>query len=566
MMKARPKDRANSAPAAVHPPKPSISREILAIAVCVLLLCGIYLGKAYNMDDPLVIWTAKQIAAHPGNFYGFNVNWWGYATPMWQTDLNPPGAAYYTAVFGALFNWREAAVHGGVALIAVALILGIYYLARQMGGNALTAAVIALASPAIFVSMGTVMTDLPMTALWVWAVFLWLRGLDKPHPYLNALSGLLIGLAALAKYFALSLAPLLLVYTLLRDKSRRTRLLWLLVPIVILGLFDLYTERLYGVGQIRGIFGIIQDYHEVHTTPVGRKLLTMLIFLGAGTAPLLFLAPWLWHPKERTKLWIAALVTALATVVLQQSGWRVAEPDVPLRWWFWIQYGLWLLAGLHVITLMVAELWTRRDPDSLLLGLWFAGTLIYCLFVYQFVNIRVLLPALPAIFLICVRRLQQVNADKETGRTALQKPVGGVAAAGIVLSLCVANADISLANSARAAAEKIAPEKRSGSTWFSGHWGFQYYMEARHAKPIDVNHQEFRLKDTVVTPENGTNRFLTRVRIETIDQSFELPVCSWVTTMRAECGAGFHSDLWGPLPFVFGPVPAERYRVTVLGR
>jgi hypothetical protein len=252
--------------------------------------------------------------------------------------------------------------------------------------------------------------------------------------------------------------------------------------------------------------------------------------------------------------------------VLQKSGWRVAEPEAPLRWWFWIQYGLWLLAGLHVIVLMVAELWTRRDRDSLLLGLWFSGTLIYCIFVYQFVNIRVLLPALPAIFLVCVRRLQQVHADKKNGQAALQKPIWAVAAAGLALSLCVAGADISLANSARTAAEKIAPERRNGNTWFSGHWGFQYYMEARGAKPIDVKHQDFRLGDTFVTPMNGTNRFLTRSRIATIDQSFDLPVCSWVTTMRSECGAGFHSDLWGPLPFVFGPVPAERYQVTVLGR
>ena len=64
------------------------------------------------------------------------------------------------------------------------------------------------------------MTDLPMTALWVWAVVLWLSGLNEEHPTANAASGSLIGLAALTKYFAISLVPLLLVYTLLSGRKR----------------------------------------------------------------------------------------------------------------------------------------------------------------------------------------------------------------------------------------------------------------------------------------------------------------------------------------------------------
>ncbi len=564
-MKAAAKNRARSFPTAATAETPSFRRDIILLAVCTLLLCSIYMGKAYNMDDPLVLWTAQRIAANPADFYGFEVNWWGYYTPMLQTDLNPPGAAYYAAVWGALFGFREAAIHGGVALVAVALILGIYQLARQMGGSPMPAAAIALASPGVFVSMGTVMTDLPMTAAWVWAVLLWLRGLEKTHPGLNAASGLLIGLAAMSKYFALSLIPLLLVHTLFHGKNRRTRLVWLLIPVGILGLFEVYTERLYGVGQIRQIYGMIQEYHQITSINLGRKLLTELTFLGAGAAPVLFLAPWLWRRRERAWLWVAAALVALATITLRQSGWRVAEPEGSLQWWFWIQYGLWLLAGIHIVALMGADIWTRRDRNSLLLGLWLGGTLFYCVFVYHFVNIRVLLPALPAVVLVCARRLQFLHADKKNGLAPLPRPVWAAIAASLALSITVACADISLANSARTAAERIAPKKRSGTTWFSGHWGFQYYMEASGAKPIDMNHQDFRLGDTFVTPMNGTNRFLTRARIPTTDQSFEAPVFRWATTMRAECGAGFYSDLWGPLPFVFGPVPAERYQVTVLG-
>jgi hypothetical protein len=62
---------------------------------------------------------------------------------------------------------------------------------------------------------------------------------------------------------------------------------------------------------------------------------------------------------------------------------------------------------------------------------------------------------------------------------------------------------------------------------------------------------------------NASNRIKFGARGAYIDESFEVPVCSWLTTMRAECGAGFYSDLWGPLPFVFGPTPPEQYEVNV---
>jgi len=538
-------------------------REIVLLAAVVLFLCGIYLGKAYNIDDPLTVWTARQIAAHPTDFYGFDVNWYGTAEQMIKIDLNPPGAAYYLAPFGILFNWHESAAHIAFALAAAALVIGVYFLARQINGRPLTAAVFALVCPGVFVSMGTVMTDLPMTALWVWAMALWLRGLEKDSSRLNAAAGFLIGLAVLVKYFALSLVPLLFVYTLF--SRRKGRMAWLLIPVAILGLFELYTWKLYGTGHIRMIVGLAEQYHAVTVVNYGRKFLTGLTFLGAGAAPALFLAPRLWRRRKIFPTIVAGV--AIVTLILNRSGWQPGEAQVSLGLGFWLQYGLWLLAGVHIVALAVAELWTRRDRESILFGLWLGGTFFYFVFIYHLVNIRVILPALPVVALLCARRLNRARTEDRqgNGHSVRAVAVRAAFAASLALSLCVAWADISLANSARTAAEKIAPEKRSGRTWFSGHWGFQYYMEARGAKAIDAKRQDFRPGDTVVTPLNAANIFLSRPLVDSADQSFELPVCRWLTTMRTERGAGFHADLWGPLPFVFGPVPDERYQVIIPG-
>jgi hypothetical protein len=105
-MKARSKNRTLQAPNSANVIQSSPWRDCILLAIGVLLFCGIYFNKAYNMDDPLVVWTAKRIAVAPADFYGFDVNWYGFYAPMNRVDLNPPGAAYYTAIFVKLFHCR----------------------------------------------------------------------------------------------------------------------------------------------------------------------------------------------------------------------------------------------------------------------------------------------------------------------------------------------------------------------------------------------------------------------------------------------------------------------------
>jgi 4-amino-4-deoxy-L-arabinose transferase-like glycosyltransferase len=538
---------------------------MILLALGTLLLCGPFFGKAYHIDDTLMVWTAQQISKHPADYFGFDVNWYGFNAPIAHIFLNPPGAAYYAAVFGTLLGWSEPVMRISMALMAVVLVLGVYLLARQLNGDPLAAAIIALGSPGILVSTGTMMTDLPMTALWTWATVLWLRGLDKQQPMLNAVSGLLIGFAALTKYFAIALVPLLLLYTLLSGRRRWARALWLIIPVVMVGLLDFYTQRRYGISHLLESSGILKEFYERYTLVVGQKLLTGLAFLGAGGAPVLFIAPWLWGRVGRIALCAGGAAMAVVTVVLVQSGWHAGESQTTYSWWFWPQYGLWIAAGIHIIVLALAEVWKWRDRDAVLLALWLGGTLYFAMFVNHFVNIRVILPALPVAALLCARclRMRKEGAKSYNGTQTLPRAVWLGLTAGLILSLCVSYSDMRLANSARTAAERIAPEKRHGRTWFSGHWGFQYYMEARGAKPINSRNPDLRPGDTIVTPMNASNRLRIGGRGAYIDESFDVPVCSWLSTMRAECGAGFYSDFWGPLPFVFGPAPPEQYEVIL---
>ena len=133
----------------------SARREMILLTLGVLVLCGLCFGKAYHMDDPLVVWTAQRIAAHPADFYGFDVNWYGFYAPMDAGVSEPAGRGvlrWRSLVRSSLERagdaWRIA-LDGGRAYS------GMYLLARLTGWRIrLPAAVLALVSPGVLVSMG----------------------------------------------------------------------------------------------------------------------------------------------------------------------------------------------------------------------------------------------------------------------------------------------------------------------------------------------------------------------------------------------------------------------------
>ncbi len=138
-----------------------------------------FFGKAFHMDDPLFIWTAKHFRFAPFDFYGFDVNWEGTLARMSSVTQNPPLAAYYMALVGAIAGWTEVALHAGFLVPAVAVIVGTGRLARLFGVDEVLAGACVIAAPIFIVSSTSVMCDTMMLAFWLWAVTSWIEGLRR---------------------------------------------------------------------------------------------------------------------------------------------------------------------------------------------------------------------------------------------------------------------------------------------------------------------------------------------------------------------------------------------------
>ena len=183
---------------------------ITFLIVAFLIASLPFLGKAYHIDDPLFLWSAKQILSNPIDFYGFNVNWYGHEMPAYLVNKNPPLTSYYMAAVAYLFGWDELSLHCGLLLPAIAFILGAYRLARYFCSSPLPAASFACVTPLFMVSSTTVMCDVMMLSLWVWALVFWIGGTLRNENVALYLASFMAVSCALTKYTGVFLFPLIL--------------------------------------------------------------------------------------------------------------------------------------------------------------------------------------------------------------------------------------------------------------------------------------------------------------------------------------------------------------------
>jgi hypothetical protein len=187
----------------------------------------------------------------------------------------------------------------------------------------------------------------------------------------------------------------------------------------------------------------------------------------------------------------------------------------------------------------------------MLLALWIAGTLSFAAGLNWTVSGRSLLPAVPALGIALARAIESSGGLR--GRR-WNLSAGLVAALALAVAWAVTGGDQQLANAARRAAGAALRQLQSEghSIWFSGHWGFQWYMEEGGAKPITIGESKMRAGDGAVFPFRNTGVFgPPDEALEPIDVTC-VPLRSWMSTMEKSLGAGFYSDVYGPLPFVVG--------------
>jgi len=468
---------------------------------------------------------------------------------MWSVTENPPMASYYIALAAALLGWSELALHFAFLLPAAAVILGTHRLARYFCRQPMLAALVTLFTPVFLVSSTTVMCDVMMLAFWVWAVVLWVEGMERENLRQLSGAGLLIALAVLTKFFGVCLIPLLAAYSLIEKRQLGRWAACLLIPLAALGVYQWATQSLYGhtlfseavdyAGDARGVLGVSK------TT----GCLTALTFTGGCVAGVVFFAPLFWRAAGLILIAFGLFAGGAMLkeyALLQHGSWAPVE----------FQIIFWTIGGAGVLALSATDVLHQRDSRSWLLALWLLGTFLFAAFFNWTVNGRSILPMAPVAGILIARRLER---DVAAGRKISPRSVAACLAASSLFALLVARADYLLSVAARQSARQVCacPRSEPGRLWFQGHWGFQYYMEALGASAINNGHSVLKLGDILAVPSNNTNLLPPGSEMILL-KTFTIPGPYLLTTCNARAAAGFFfASVQGPLPFAFGSVPPE---------
>jgi hypothetical protein len=535
-------------------------RQALLVAAATFACLLPFVDKAFHIDDHRYVQIGRQIHQDPFDFFGFDVVLGGSAQPEAQIANNPPLVGFFAALAALVTGWSETALHLAFLVPALAATLGTFALGRRLCPDPLLAALICLACPVFLLSATTVMAVVSMTALFCWSLWFWIRGLDRGDQASLAIGAFLAGLCALTKYFGIAVLPLLLAYSLVRERRLGIWSLHLLIPVALLVGFELYTLQVYDVSAILKTAGYSATTRTGGTGALERALVA-LVFAGGAFLPILFFAVIGFSGRMQLAALLLGAAAGLACFAQGGlAGLRFAGSD-GLDWNYALHVVVFATAGCALFVLLAADLARRRDPDAVLLALWALGTFAFATVVNYTTNGRALVPMAPPLAILMARQLGERIGIRSLSIGWRFAPL----APALAIALLVAWGDAALADASRVAARRIAADHaaRPGTLWFEGSWGFQHYMWEAGARAVDVRRNVLRPGDRLAGSDNGPRPLEVSARAATVVDEFEVPL-PWITTMVRARGTGFYAIQWGPLPYRFAAGTSERFTVRRL--
>lgn len=514
--------------------------------VLATLLLVPFFGKAYTIDDTLFLKQAQHLLADPLHPTAFDTVWTEKPAPLRMSEIMASGPTMaYLLVPTVLAGGAEWVAHLTQLLLFIAGLLATTSLALRLGldvRGARTAALLLAATPAALAMASGAMPDI--AALTFAAV-----GLDRLLAWRDSrgwraglLAGVALSAAALARSHALLLLPVGALLMQAQPFSwRRWRempaVTWL--PLVAVPFFYLV------------VAAIVRDPKGPSTVLSATLTYSDSRFLAANSVAFVthwsfvmpVTVPWLvirWRQILRSPVLYATAPAIWMILSNQQPPSRLVAITVAGS------------LGAAVLADVLADAGRRRDSLQFNLGLALLAPLPVGL--YQHLPSKYLLIVAP-VAAILVARLIARAAPAVAWRTVMV-----TVPAGALLGLLIVNADAAFADlGRRAARELIAAQTAKGRTvWFAGHWGFQWYAERAGAKVLTQHGPGPRPGDLIVSSQNAlggiVEMFQPRALISVIAE--DRP---GGRIMNRQAGAGFYSNAWGYLPWVWSDAVLDRY-------
>ena len=522
-----------------------------ALPVLVALIVLIpFLGKPFTIDDVTFLLEAKHALSDPLHPSAFEMVFDGERIRLSQQLATGPVMAYLLVPVV-----QSASAESLAHLIEIALLIVAYIatasLAIRLGldrTQSVVAATLVVVSPAVLAMASTAMPDVPALAFGAVGVERFVAWYQRRSWQRGISAAVFLALSCLTRSHAVLLIPIagLLAFSGRygsgdsQDEFRRSAIRFAPLGgalLIVIAVIAVTRDPGTGVNLATAAAHRIENRAFLLNVP-SYMLHWALMF------PLVVLWPFV---RGKQFLVIArTCVSAVIAFVLSVSAGYLTHGMI---------WGVVLLALLAISVDVLMDIAVdgvkRRDYLQLALLAWLLAPSLAT--VYIQLPAKLLIFSAPAMGIAIARRTRWEI------RNALQT-VYLVAIVGVCLttSILIIRADQKLAQIGREGGAVVAEQIRSGKTvWSDGGWGFQWYSIQAGAQPLARTAPFPQRGDVIVSSLEGRLRAQLYPRATLVSRKiFSAPG----GRIHGE-GAGFYSNVVGPLPWVWGTKEFGRIEV-----
>ena len=557
--------------------KRKTATQLFFLFLLVLLSTLPFINKPYHVDDTIFLRYSQSLANEFFPVYTQEFRLVGIISKGLNL-IDPPFFIYYNTIPIKLFGMSEIPMHLFYIPFAIIIALSVYFISRRFVKNYYICTLLSVFSPAFLVMFHNLMLDIPMIAFFLLGLSLFIYGTDKESNKILLLASVFASLAPLIKYNGLLIVPLAMIYFIIKKKNNY--LLYAVIPVAAVLLFELYNYSVYGVSHI------LYSALDIHGPSKGInleffavRLLTILIYTGAiSIFTIFFIYPIIKRKKAaRYILALSVFLSLIISIAIKKisSGFfsgKYSNIEIFLLWVF-ISAGIFYMV---MYSFCFYESFRERKTevgnygDFLFLFLWLAssvlGNILFAGGAVRYFAIS-LIPLALILFTLLEKNIAMTNSQiSKFGRMAF--------IATLALSISIAYADYQYASVYRDFPKKLSSTGAAADEkiYFFGDFGFGFYMEREGYKYIVIQNitQEIEqakkdgkgimiVKPQILFPRDANklyfNNELKVISTSEYTTKFPLRVHNYMAH------AGFYTFSSGLLPYTFSSEPIEIFYV-----
>ena len=528
--------------------RPNLKIEAGIVLLFSLLIALSGLRQPLHIDEPFFLAVAKHILKDPLSPFNFNFNWYGQSV-LYAKINNTPPLFHYLLALGLYLSkgklWLLRALFTPLDLISA---LFLYLIAARFLKRPLGPTLIVLASPAYLINLPHLMPEKLMAVFSFACLYALIRAFEDKNLKWYWISASALSLALLSKYAALFLVFPALAYCLEKKMPFRKITAYFFISFLGISLYLVY-DRITNDAALSAIAGVFST-PNLALLPLYRAR-SFLSFAGG-----LAIAASLWPLLSLKKNTKTHALCFLASLILFLPFF-----DAPNQLISNFQRGTGIVFS-YLALISLRELFTaQKEKGWTLWTSWFFAASLLQLALYWSIAARIFIFILPPL-IFGIAEKTELEFEAKTLRLIMAASF----LLTLSLSLTLRQVDFAYANSQKKFAQwvNIHDTSKGETVWFTGHWGFQYYMEKSGAREENWPPNNIKAGDIFITPEVNTNLIFPFALAGQMKQFNEITIQDPIPlrlmgSSNIPNQAGFYSSVFGFLPYALSSSPLDRF-------